>query len=97
MQRHIFGQGHRQVKAQGQIAVALLEAVDLLLCLAAALGQQDLGVLDDGGVQGREAVEAVGVPEHLHKPLHLHLPFRQELHEAGQGAGFDLVHMKNPF
>ena len=35
-----------------RLMVALGEAVDLLLGLAAALGQQDLGVLDDGGIQG---------------------------------------------
>ena len=43
VQRHILGQRYGQVKAQGQVAVALGEAVDLLLGLAAALGQQDLG------------------------------------------------------
>ena len=36
---HVLGQGHRQVKAQGQVGVPLHEAVDLLLRLAAALGQ----------------------------------------------------------
>ena len=61
VQGHVLGQRHGQVKAQGQVAVALLEAVDLLFRLAAALGQQDLGGLDDGGVQGGEAVEGVGL------------------------------------
>ena len=42
VQRHILGQGDGQIKAQGKIRIALLEAVDLLLGLAAALGQQDL-------------------------------------------------------
>ena len=39
---HILGQGDGEVKAEGQVAVALGEAVDLLLGLPAALGQQDL-------------------------------------------------------
>ena len=53
---HILGQGHRQVKAEGEVAVALLEAVDLLFGLAAGLGQQHLTGLNDGGIQGCEAV-----------------------------------------
>ena len=56
MEGHILGQGHRQVKAEGEVAVALLEAVDLLFGLAAGFGQQHLTGLDDGGIQGREAV-----------------------------------------
>ena len=53
---HILGQRHRQVKAEGEVAVALLEAVDLLFRLAAGLGQQHLAGFDNGGIQRREAV-----------------------------------------
>ena len=56
MEGHIFGQGHRQVKAEGEVAVALLKAVDLLLRFAAGLGQQHLTGFNDRGIQGREAV-----------------------------------------
>ena len=56
MEGHILGQGHRQVKAEGEVAVALLEAVDLLFRLAAGLGQQHLAGFDNGGIQRREAV-----------------------------------------
>ena len=51
MKRHIFRQRHGEVEAQAQIGIALGEAVDLLLRLAAALGQQDLAGLDQGSVQ----------------------------------------------
>ena len=91
---HILGQGHRQVKAQGQVGVALLEAVDLLLGLAAALGQQHLAGLDDRGIQGGEAVEGVSFPENLHHPLHLLLRLRQQLHKAREGAGGHFCHVR---
>ena len=39
---HVLGQGDGEVKAEGQVAVPLGEAVDLLLSLPPALGQQDL-------------------------------------------------------
>ena len=94
---HVFGQGHRQVKAEGQVGVPLLEAVDLLLGLAAALGQQHLAGLDGGGVQGGEAVEGVALPEDGHHAVKEHLIRRQQLHEAGQGAGLDTFHLKNSF
>ena len=83
MEGHIFGQRHRQVKPQGQVGVALLEAVNLLFGLAAALGQQHLAGLDHRGVQGREAVAAIGGAQNVHHPLQLLLLRRQQLHEAG--------------
>ena len=92
VQGHILGQGHRQVKPQGQIGVALLEAVDLLLGFAAALGQQHLAGLDGRGVQGSEAVSAVGGAQDLHHPLHLLLRGRQQLHEAGESPGGHSCH-----
>ena len=79
---HILGQGHGQVKPQGQVGVALLKAVNLLFGLPAALGQQHLAGLDDRGVQGGKAVEGVGLPQNLHHPLHLLLGLRQQLHKA---------------
>ena len=51
VQGHILGQRHGEIKAEGQVGVALGEAVNLLLRLAAALGQQHLGRLDGRGVQ----------------------------------------------
>ena len=92
VQGHILGQGHRQVKPQGQIGVALLEAVDLLFGFAAALGQQHLAGLDGRGVQGSEAVSAVGGAQDLHHPLHLLLRGRQQLHEAGESPGGHSCH-----
>ena len=83
VQRHIFGQRHRQVKTQRQVGVALGKAVDLLLRLAAALGQQHLRRFDQRRVQRGEAVEAVRLPQDLHHPFHLHLRPRQQLHKAG--------------
>ena len=82
MEGHILGQGYGQVKPQGQVGIALLEAVDLLFGLPAALGQQYLAGLDDRGVQGGEAIEGVGFPQNLHHPFHLLLRLRQQLHKA---------------
>ena len=83
VQRDVFCQRHSQVKAKGQVAVALLEAVDLLFRLAAALGEQHVGRLDRGRVERRKAVEAVRPAQNLHHGLHLCLRRRQQLHEAG--------------
>ena len=94
---HVFGQGDGQVKAEGQVAVALGKAVDLLLRLAAALGQQHLGRLDGRGIQGGEAVQGIGLAQNLHHPVELYLPRGQQLHKTGQGAGFDLGHSDAPF
>ena len=92
MQGHILGQRYGQVEAQRQIGVTLLKAVDLLLRLAAALGQQHLAGLDHRRVQRREAVQAVCVPEDIHHSLHLLLGLRQQLHKAREGAGCHLTH-----
>ena len=92
VQCYILGQGYGQVKAQGQVAVALGEAVDLLLGLAAALGQEDLGGLDDGGVQGGEAGQGVGTASALQHPVELGLPGGEQFHKAGQGAGLYFCH-----
>ena len=94
---HILGQGHRQVKAEGEITVTLLEAVDLLFRLAAGFGQQHLAGLDDGGVQGREAIQGIGLAKHLHDALHLLLGRREKLHKAGQRPGGHFFHKNTPF
>ena len=83
VQRHVLGQRHRQVEPQGQVGVALGEAVDLLFGLAAALGQQHLAGLDQRGIQRGKAVQAVGLAENVHHPLHLLLGSRQQLHKPG--------------
>ena len=98
VQGHVLGQGDCQVEAEGQVRVALLEAVDLLFRLAAALGQQDLAGFDDGGVQRREAVEGVGAAEDLHDALHLLLGRGEQLHKAGQRPGGHFSHSgSSPF
>ena len=80
---NILCQRNGQVKAQGQVAVALGEAVDLLFSLAAALGKQYLGGLDQRGIQRIEAVQRIGFAQYLHDALHLHLRCRKQLHKAG--------------
>ena len=97
MEGHILGQRHRQVKAEGEVAVALLEAVDLLFRLAAGLGQQHLAGFDDGGVQGREAIQGIGLAKDLHDALHLLLGRREKLHKAGQRPGGHFCHKNTPF
>ena len=94
---HILCQGDRQVEPEGQIRVALLEAVDLLLRLAAALGQQYLAGLDHRGIQGGKAIEGIGTAEDLHDPLHLLLGSGQQFHKAGQVRGVILAIVKTPF
>ena len=79
----VLRQRHGQVKAQGQVAVALGKAVDLLLGFAAALGKQHLGGLDQRRVQRIKAVQRVGFAQHLHDALHLHLRRGEQLHKAG--------------
>ena len=93
MQGHVLGQGDCQVEPQGQVRVALLKAVNLLLCLTAAFGQQHVAGLDDGGVQGGEAVQGVGAAQHLHDALHLLLGRGEELHKAGQRPGGHFRHV----
>jgi hypothetical protein len=94
---HILCQGDRQVEPECQIRVALLEAVDLLLRLAAALGQQYLAGLDHRGVQGGKAIEGIGTAEDLHDPLHLLLWSGQQFHKAGQCPWGHFSHRQNSF
>ena len=93
MEGHILGQGHGEVKAQGQVGVALQKAVDLLLGLAAGLGQQHLAGLDDGGVQGGEAVEGIGAAQQFHHAVKLHLTLGEQFHKPREGAGFLFCHV----
>ena len=92
MQSNILGKRHGQVKAQSQIAVALLEAVNLLFGLTAALGKQNLGIFDGRGVQRRKAVQTVSGAKDLYHSLKLHLLSGQKLHKTGQSPGFDSFH-----
>ena len=82
VQGDVLRQRHGQVKAQGEVAVALGEAVDLLFRFAAALGEQDLAGLDDGGIERGEAVAAIGRAQNVHHALHLLLLRGKQLHEA---------------
>ena len=95
MQGDIFCQRNGVVEAQGQIGVALLEAINLLFRLTAALGQQDLGRLDDGRVDGRKAVKGEVLPQDLQHTLELLLRRRQQLHKAGERAGFQFFHSRS--
>ena len=76
MRRDVFRQRHGQVKAQRKVAVALGEAVYLLLGLAAALGQKHLGGLYNGSVERGEAVDGIGLAQDAHHALKLHLRSR---------------------
>ena len=80
---NILCQRYGQIESQGQIAVALGEAVDLLFSLAAALGEQHIARFDDGRVERGKAIDAVGRAQHLHKALHLGLRRGKQLHKAG--------------
>ena len=66
VQGNVLCQRHGQVEPQSQIAVTLGEAVDLLFGFAAALGKQNLGILNGGGVQGGKSVEGIGVAQDLY-------------------------------
>ena len=94
---HIFCQGHSQIKAQSQVAVALGKAVDLFFGLAAALGQQHFGRFDDRRIQRRKAIYRIAAAQDLHHALHLHLLARQKLHKARQCAGAHLCHIDSFF
>ena len=94
---NILCQRYGQTESQGQIAVALGEAVDLLLGFAAALGQKDLGILNGGGVQGGKAVGGVGPAEDLHHFFQLDLLVGQQLHKAGQRPRGHFCHSHSPF
>ena len=83
MQGNVLCQRHRQVEAQGEVAVALGEAVDLLFRFAAALGEQHVARFDDGGVERGKAIHAVGRAQHLQKAFHLRLRRGKQLHKAG--------------
>ena len=93
VQCHILCQRHRQVKPQCQVAVALGEAVDLLFRLAAALGQQNLGILNGRGVQRGKAVGGVGGAQDFQHFFKADLLGRQQLHKAGQSPGLDNFHI----
>src|ERR1700679_498102 len=43
-------EGHGQIEAQGHVVVAVRETVELLVRLRSALAEQDLAVLEGGGV-----------------------------------------------
>ena len=96
MEGHILGKGHGQIEPEGQIAVALLEPVDLFLSFAAALGKQNLGILNGGGVQRGKAVGRIGIAEDLHHLLKLDLLGRQQLHKTGQSPGLNDIHKMLP-
>ena len=94
---HVLCKGHGQIKTQGQVAVALHEAVNLLFGLAAALGKQHLGRLNNGSVQRSKAVYRIALAEYLHHALHLNLLLGQQLHKAGQSPGLNFCHSSFPF
>ena len=83
VQGDVFCQRDGLVKAEGKIGIALLEAINLLFRLAAALGQQHLGGLDGRRVDGGKAVERKGLAQDLQHSLQLLLRRGQQLHKAG--------------
>ena len=93
VQRNVLCQRHRQVKTQCQIGIALLEAVDLFLGFTATLGKQNLRILNGRGIQRGEAVGCIGVAQDGNHALKLDLLGGQQFHEAGQGPGFDNIHV----
>ena len=56
MKRHVFCQRNGEVEAKRQIAVSLLETINLLFGFAAALGQQHVGCLDRRRIERAEAI-----------------------------------------
>ena len=86
MHGYILGKRHRQVKTEAQVGVALGKAVNLLLGLAAGLGQQHLTGFNDRGVQGGKAVPGVSLGQNVLYPLELYLLGGEKLHKAGQGS-----------
>ena len=66
-----------------------LDEVDLALGLAAGLGQQHLGALEDGRLDRQEAEALVAGPDGVQHPLEGHLVVRQELEGSGRRAGRD--------
>ena len=102
VQGNVFCQRHRQVEPQRQVTVTLLKAVNLLFGFAAALGKQNLGILDGGGVQGGKTIGGIGAAENIHHGFKTNLLVGQQLHEAGQSPGLNNFHryflskVKNP-
>ena len=68
VQGHVLGQGDGQVEAEGQVGVPFGEAVDLLLGLTAALGQQHLAGLDEGGSRRGSRYAAARLPSGRRTP-----------------------------
>ena len=92
VQGDVFCQRHGQIKAQRQVAIALLKAVDLLFGFAAALGEEHVRRLDDGRIQGSKAIEGIGFPQNGHHPFHLLLRTGKQFHKARKRVGFGLLH-----
>ena len=97
VQGHVLGQRYGQVKTQGQVGITLGEAINLLLGITAALGQQNLRGLNDGGVQAGKAVEGVGLLQGVHHAVELSLAGGKQFHKAGESAGLNLAHIGNSF
>ena len=77
------GERHRQVEAQGHVAVAMIaEAVDELVGFVAALAEQDLGVFQGRRVDRREAVGAIDAPGLFQQLLARDHQFRQIIAET---------------
>ena len=92
VQRHVFCQRDGEVEAKRQIAVSLLETVDLLFCFAAALCQQHVGCFNRRSVERAEAVQTVRFAQDVHNCLHLRLRRGKQLHKPGERVRSDLCH-----
>ena len=87
--RHIASKRDGQIESQAKVRFALVEAVDLLRGVAAALREKHFRQFDVGSVQRREAVALVGVADDAEQAIELNLLTGQVLGEPAWGSGFD--------
>ena len=97
--RDVAGQRHGQVEAQGQFGgLGLLEGaggldeINLLLGLAAGLGQQHIDRLEYRSFDRQEAEPLIPAPDGIQKMLEGDLVPGQQFHHAGRGLGLDQAH-----
>ena len=97
MRGNKFCQRYGEIKAQGKVAVAFRESVDLLFGFAAALGEKHFGGLNNGRIQRCEAVGGICLAQKGEHTLKLQLIGWQQLHKAGERARCNNGHKNIPF
>ena len=81
---------HGEVEPHGDVPAAIvLEPIRLLVCLGAALAEQDLGVLERRRVDRGEAVAAEHANRSRDQRLACNRSCRQEVAEAFEGPGLN--------